>query len=107
TWCSPCITEFKKGYNFKNSISRKENLDFIYFSIDEEKEKWSSNLEKLSKYVPQEKQYLILNIKQSPLLRHMLIRKSAKNSYFSIPRYTILSTDNSILNNNAPRPSDS
>lgn len=107
TWCSPCIKEFKNGYSFKNSISRKENLDFIYFSIDEEKEKWSADLNELSKYVPKEEQYIILNTKRSAILNHMLIKRNGNNPYFSIPRYTILSSDNSILNNNAPRPSDS
>lgn len=107
SWCGPCISEFKKAKNFKKKMENEQNLNFLYFSIDDDKAKWVQTISGLHNYVSEENQYIIINRKKSRLLKYMLIRENSNKTYFTIPRYSILDTKNRIKINNAPRPSDS
>ncbi|MDO5971380.1 thioredoxin-like domain-containing protein [Flavivirga aquimarina] len=107
SWCGPCISEFKKAKNFKQKMEDEQNLNFLYFSIDDDKNKWGQTISGLQNYVSRENQYLIINRKKSRILKHMLIRENSNKTYFSIPRYSILDGKNRVKSNNAPRPSDS
>ncbi len=107
SWCGPCILEFKTAKNFKQKMQNEQNLNFLYFSIDDDKTKWIQTLSDLQNYVSKENQYIIINRKKSRLLKHMLIKEYSNKTYFTIPRYSILDSKNRIKSNNAPRPSDS
>lgn len=107
SWCRPCLMEFKKAPEFKRSIAAEESLSFLYFSIDENEEDWRTVQQQFKEHLPADRQYLILDQKNSGILKQMLIMEGSGQTYFSIPRYSILDRDNSIISNNAPRPSDS
>lgn len=107
SWCPPCIVEFKKGANFRKKMEREQNVNFLYFAIDEDQKTWIQKLPTLKSYISLEHQYLIVNSETSKLLKHLLIRENSGKTYFSIPRYTILDSEKRIKSNNAPRPSDS
>ncbi len=106
SWCGPCISEFKKAKIVKQKMEDEQSINFLYFSIDDDKNKWVQTISDLQSYVSRENQYLIINRKKSKLLKHMLIRENSNKTHFSIPRYSILDDKNRIKSNNAPRPSD-
>lgn len=107
SWCGPCIKEFDKAKSFKKRIQQEKNLEFIYISIDNDKGSWSKKIIEINNVLPSKNHFLITDRKKSKILKHMLIRESSNNTYFSIPRYTVLDSKNRIISNNAPRPSDS
>jgi thiol-disulfide isomerase/thioredoxin len=49
SWCPPCIREIRKAKQFKNNLSNKNNVEWIYLSIDKDKKKW---LEKTNEFLP-------------------------------------------------------
>mgnify|MGYP000616228975 CR=1 FL=1 len=99
SWCSPCINEIKKAKSFKDKLSIENNVEWIYLSMDEDKENWLKKSKDLKEFLNVRNQYLILDGKNSALA------KSLKVSW--IPRYIIVNKENQIVLNNAPRPSDS
>lgn len=99
SWCEPCIDEIKKKHIVGKSNNRSVNIEWIYFSIDKNKDKWIKRSNELNKYGLSNNQYLILNTKESELLRFFNIK--------SIPRYIILNRKGEVISENAPRPSDS
>lgn len=107
SWCGPCIQEFNKAKTFKQKLQNKNNLAYIYISIDDDKAIWRKKVGELKTVHSSENHYLIIDRKKSKLLKQMLIRDKIDKSYFSIPRYAIIDSKNKIISNNAPRPSDS
>ena len=105
-WCAPCISEIKTSKEYKQDLKNKENVRFIYLSIDEENKRWLDQVAELKDNFSEEDQYWIINKKSSQILRQMLIRENSGKTYFSIPRYTILNSNNRIISNNAPSPTD-
>jgi thiol-disulfide isomerase/thioredoxin len=107
SWCEPCIDEFHKAKAFKKRIKKEANLEYIYISIDDDKTKWTKRILELEYTLKPENQYLIINRKNSKILKQMLIRNNINSTNFSIPRYCIIDSNNKIISNNSPRPSDS
>lgn len=99
SWCSPCIDEIQKAKNFKDKLSVEGNVEWIYLSIDDDKDKWLKKSKELQEFLNVRNQYLVVGGKKSPLAR------SLKVSW--IPRYVIINRDNEIVLNNSLRPSDS
>lgn len=99
SWCTPCVEEIKKAKEFKDKLTVEKNVEWIYLSIDEDKEKWLKKSEDLKEFLNVRNQYLVLGGKKSPLARALKVQW--------IPRYVILDKKNQIVLNNAPRPSDS
>ncbi|SFG00190.1 Thioredoxin-like [Salegentibacter agarivorans] len=99
SWCPPCISEIKKAQNFKDKLSIENNVEWIYLSIDNDKDKWLKKSKELGSYLNVRNQYLVINGKNSPL------GKSLKVNW--IPRYIIFNKQNQIVLNNSPHPSDS
>lgn len=98
SWCSPCIDEIKKAKNFKDKLSVEENVEWIYLSIDDDKDKWLEKSKELKEFFNVRNQYLVLGGKKSPLARSLNVSW--------IPRYVIINKQNEIVLENAPRPSD-
>lgn len=107
SWCGPCISEFEKATAFKKRMKDEEQVSFLYFSIDDDKETWLDKIAELDNLISAENHYLIPNRKTSKLLKFLMIREVDNKTYFSIPRYSILDNENKIISSNAPRPSDS
>ena len=99
SWCPPCIREIKKAKQFKNKLSNKDNVEWVYLSIDKDKEKWLKKTNELQEYLNTKHQYIIVGGKNSSLA------KSLKVS--GIPRYVIFNSQEQIVLDNAPQPSDS
>ncbi len=107
SWCGPCIEEFGKAKSFKKRIQQENDLEYIYISIDSDKALWTKKITELKNTLSSKNHYLIIDIKKSKILKQMLIRDKMDKSYFSIPRYAIISAKNKVISNNSPRPSDS
>jgi thiol-disulfide isomerase/thioredoxin len=99
SWCSPCISEITKVKSFRDKLSVENNVEWIYLSIDENKEKWLDKSEELKEFLNVRNQYFVLDGSKSALLRTLKVDW--------IPRYLIINKKNLIVLNNAPRPSDS
>ncbi len=99
SWCPPCVSEIKKAQSFRDKLSVENNVEWIYLSIDKDKDKWLKKSEELQSYLNVRNQYLLINGKNSPLGKFLKVDW--------IPRYIILDKQNQIILNNSPRPSDS
>jgi thiol-disulfide isomerase/thioredoxin len=104
SWCSPCIEEIIKSKEQRDKIIDKFNIEFIYLSLDSDTEKWIDKSIDLSNYLTSVHQYKVLKPKKSNFIKKLNIRASYG---LSIPRYVILDENNKIINNNAPKPSNS
>lgn len=99
SWCLPCISEIQKAQNFRDKLSVKNNVEWIYLSIDEDEKKWLKKSKELESYLNVRNQYLVINSKKSPLIKYLKVHW--------IPRYIILNKQNQVVLNNSPYPSDS
>lgn len=98
SWCKPCLAEIQKVKKFKEKLSNYNDVNWIYISLDHNLESWKSTSKKLQEFGLMENQYLILNRKESKILKILNINL--------IPRYMVLNKTNHIISENAPRPSD-
>ena len=97
SWCAPCIDEIKMSYESRQKLAQGNKVVFYYFSIDKDQDKWKNKVIALEKYGMHKNQYLI-------------DENSILKSYFnigSIPKYSIVDSENKIFLINAPSPSDS
>ena len=102
SWCQPCIQEIIVSKDKRERITSEYNVDFLYFSLDKNTQKWVDKSVDLYQFLPNGKQFKILNQKKSELIKFL----NLKASYgITIPRYVILDKNNTIIDNNAPKPS--
>ena len=98
SWCPPCIDEIRKEKDFKDALSIENNVEWIYLSIDEDKEKWLKKSKELEPFLNIRNQYFVIDGTNSQLGKFFKVDW--------IPRYIIINKENEIVLNNAPRPSD-
>ncbi|MFT5884174.1 MAG: thiol-disulfide isomerase/thioredoxin [Arcticibacterium sp.] len=95
SWCGPCRQEFPYSQKMHESLSQKEkeNIVFLYISIDEDIEKWKQAVEKLGlgEFGENGHSYEV----------------AGKYGVSSIPRYMIIDKKGNLVNDKAPRPSSS
>lgn len=96
SWCAPCRKAMPASKKLLNEFYEKENIVFIYISLDENMEAWknASRVEGIDSYAYS---YLILNSNQSKFMHDLKIRE--------IPRYIIFDTSGDLVEDNAPGPS--
>jgi len=97
--CPPCIMQIKEGKQFKNKLAKENNVEWIYISVDRDKNSWLKKIFKLQEFMNTEHQYLVLGAKNSSLAKELRI--------IGIPKYVIFDKNKQIILNNAPKPSDS
>lgn len=103
SWCQPCIEEIITSKNKRNRIASDYNVEFLYLSIDKDAQKWIDKSIDLYQFLPDNNQFKILDYKKSNLIKFL----NLKSSYgIAIPRYVILDENNTIIDNNAPKPSN-
>ena len=103
SWCQPCIEEIIISKGKRERISSEHNVEFLYLSLDKDTQKWIDKSVDLYQFLPNGKQFKILNQKKSKLIKFL----NLKASYgITIPRYVILDENNIIIDNNAPKPSN-
>lgn len=89
SWCMPCLQEMTYSKSLKKEYE-KQDIDFIYVSIDEDYTKWHKSNSKLN---------LGYHSYFSTFFKDKLAIKS-------IPRYLIIDKSGKVINADAPRPSD-
>ncbi|WP_340203545.1 thioredoxin-like domain-containing protein [Ascidiimonas sp. W6] len=101
SWCKPCIQEIKDTKSFKEKLKEHYNVEFIYLSIDRDKDidKWIHMSHNLAAYGLKENQFLIAGGKKSDLAKFFDVR--------DIPNYGIIDKKGNVIMSNAPRLSDS
>ena len=103
SWCQHCVKEIVVGNEIRKELVKKYNLQFIYFSVDKDSEQWIKQSNYFKKFLANGNQFKVLNLNKSKFIKFLNI----KNSYgLSIPRYVILDTENKVIDNNAPKPSN-
>ncbi len=98
SWCPPCIRQIKENKPFKDRLSVENNVEWIYLSIDMDKEKWLKKGKELSETLHFRNSYLLLKGKKSSLAKSLNVHQ--------IPRYLIVDQKNKIVVNNAPSPNN-
>lgn len=98
SWCGPCIEEIKKSYTFREKLINEKKIEFLYFSVDKNPEKWKKKVKDLEKYGMNKNQYLIVDYTSSDLGKFFNLK--------TIPQYVILDYLNKIFLINAPSPND-
>lgn len=96
SWCSPCIEDINKSSSFRLKLSNEKKVEFIYLSLDKNKERWLNKV----------KQFENLGIKKN---QYLIPENSLLINYFnlnSIPKYTILTGNNNIYIHNSSKPQD-
>ncbi|WP_299275111.1 thioredoxin-like domain-containing protein [uncultured Psychroserpens sp.] len=96
SWCSPCRKEMPHLEDLKSKFD-EDKLKIIEISIDKDYAAWvrASELENLSK---EKDNYIISNWEKSSLYKTYKIK--------TIPRYLLFGKDGKIINDDAPRPSE-
>lgn len=96
SWCAPCIAEIKKSHVYRKKLIQQDNVEFIYISIDTNKEQWRKKIAQLKEFGMNKNQYLIPDINNSDLKTFFNIS--------SVPHYAILDINNQVFTINAPSP---
>lgn len=95
SWCRPCFSEFPHLVDLKNTFSEKDNVVFMYASIDEDSIYWRNGLEKIPE---NEGVHLIVDgAWQSRFAEEYVIR--------NIPRYILIDQQGKIVDAEANKPS--
>lgn len=92
SWCSPCREDIKNSHEAKKYLSDND-ITYIYLSRDHNENSWLKEAQKLG---ITEKQYLIIDIRNSPILKYLDVNY--------IPKYLILNKNQEIIDANAPKP---
>ncbi|KAB8152495.1 redoxin family protein [Kordia sp. TARA_039_SRF] len=98
SWCPPCIKQIKENKPFKDRLSVENNVEWIYLSIDSDKEKWLAKQTELSETLHFRNSYLLLKGNKSSLAKALNVQQ--------IPRYLIVNQQNKVVVNNAPSPNN-
>ncbi len=95
SWCAPCRKAMPASKKILNELYGKENVVFIYLSIDKDNEAWknASRIEGIESY---KHSYLILNPDESKFMHDLKVSE--------IPRYMIFDTNGKLVEDNAPGP---
>lgn len=95
TWCGPCCKEIPHLEKVVEQMKSNDKVRFISVSVDENHDAWQN---KLNKDKPQWEQFIL-----SPEEGKQFMEKWGING---IPRFIILSANGTLLNVDAPRPSN-
>ncbi len=98
SWCSPCVKQIQESKPFKDRLSVENNVEWIYLSIDIDREKWLKKGEDLNNYLHFRNSYLLVKGKKSALAKALNVHQ--------IPRYVVFDKQNRVMVNSAPSPSD-
>ncbi|WP_298426099.1 thioredoxin-like domain-containing protein [uncultured Kordia sp.] len=98
SWCSPCVKQIQESKPFKDRLSVENNVEWIYLSIDTDREKWLKKGNDLSNYLHFRNSYLLVKGKRSPLAKALNVHQ--------IPRYVVFDKQHRVMVNSAPSPSD-
>lgn len=95
TWCGPCCKEIPFVEKLVEEMKDNDQLQFVSFSVDSDRDAWLKKLEKDQPAWPQ----FLLDADANKTLSDAL-------SITGIPRFFVLGPDGTIINQDAKRPSD-
>lgn len=95
SWCGPCRGEMPASQALREEYAGK-GVNFVYISLDEDKDAWASSSKGFA--LPDAQSFVIPNAQESAIPRQFGIR--------SIPRYILLDAKGNVVDDDAPRPSD-
>jgi thiol-disulfide isomerase/thioredoxin len=98
SWCPPCIKQIKENKAFKDRLTVENNVEWVYLSIDTDKEKWLQRNKELSETLHFRNSYILIKGKKSALAKALQVSQ--------IPRYVIFGNDGKVLMHSAPSPSN-
>lgn len=96
TWCAPCIEEIPYAKKLQKEFEANDNVEFLYVSIDRDKEAWK-------KFILKDKSWKGLHINQLQEQTN-LFWKAYKMS--GVPTYILIDQAGNIVDAKATRPSD-
>lgn len=98
SWCGPCRQQFPFSKKLHEELSEKQkkNIVFLYISIDEDMDAWKNAIEKLE----------LNNGDHGHSAGGWASEVVRKYKINGIPRYMILDKNGTIVQPDAPRPSD-
>jgi len=95
TWCGPCCKEIPYVEKLVEQMKDNAKLQFVSFSVDSDRKAWETKLQNDKPAWPQ----FILDSKANKALSDAL-------TISGIPRFFIIGPDGTVINQDAPRPSD-
>lgn len=98
SWCPPCIKQIQESKPFKDRLSVENNVEWIYLSIDSDREKWLKKGKELNDFLNFRNSYLLIKGKKALLAKELQVNQ--------IPRYVLFDTNHKVIVNSAPSPSD-
>jgi thiol-disulfide isomerase/thioredoxin len=95
TWCGPCLRELPYLEKMQEAFKGNNKIAFVSISIDQDKAAWQAMVKQK-------------NMKGIQLLADQAWNSKIVSDYRinGIPRFIIVSKEGTIINANAPRPSD-
>jgi thiol-disulfide isomerase/thioredoxin len=95
SWCGPCRGEMPASQALREEYAGK-GVNFVYISLDEDKDAWAASSKNFA--LPDAQSFLIPNAQESAI--------PAKFNINSIPRYLLIDAKGNVVDDDAPRPSD-
>ncbi len=96
SWCGPCRGEMPASEDLRAAYKDKD-VNFVYISLDEDSGDWMNANTKFA--LPAGHSFLIPGSSQSSIPTQFALN--------SIPRYMLIDSTGNVINDNAPRPSES
>ena len=96
SWCGPCRGEMPAAQDLRAAYKDKD-VNFIYISLDEDADDWMNANTKFA--LPAGHSFLIPDVAHSSIPAEFAVN--------SIPRYMLIDSKGNVVNDNAPRPSES
>ena len=95
TWCPPCCEEIPHLETLSKQFTDNQDIRIISISVDQDRDAW---VKKIANDKPAWEQYRIISEDADVFFSAIELK--------TIPRFIIVGPDGSIINADAPRPSD-
>ncbi len=95
SWCGPCRGEMPASKALREEYAAK-GVNFVYISLDEDKADWASANKNFA--LPDGHSFVLPNPSNSEI--------TTKFNISSIPRYVLMDANGNVVDDNAPRPSE-
>ena len=95
SWCGPCKGEMPSSQALREEYAAK-GVNFVYISLDEDKDAWASANKNF--VLPDGHSFVLPNPSSSEI--------PTKFNISSIPRYILMDANGNVVDDNAPRPSE-
>ncbi|MDZ7900256.1 MAG: TlpA disulfide reductase family protein [Arcicella sp.] len=95
SWCGPCRGEMPAAQELREAYKGKD-VNFVYISLDEDSDDWMGANTKFA--LPAGHSFVLPNVSASSIPAQFAVN--------SIPRYMLIDSLGNVVNDNAPRPSE-